>query len=124
MKNYFYVCQQCGITAIADSDKVEASCNGQPLTLLNANTVDAAVEKHVPIVTRKDGILTVNVGSVSHPMSAEHHIAWVTVETDQGLYKKSLQTDGAPVVEFALLEGEEVLNVKAYCNLHGLWQSV
>ena len=87
------------------------------------NTTDAAQEKHVPVVTAKGSEITVNVGSAAHPMTQEHHIAWVYLQTNQGGHQKSPNENGAPEVHFALTEGEKPLAVFAYCNLHGLWKT-
>ncbi|MBF1343397.1 MAG: desulfoferrodoxin, partial [Megasphaera micronuciformis] len=48
---------------------------------LVANTTDAAQEKHVPVVTRENGKVHVQIGSVEHPMLEEHHIEWIALES-------------------------------------------
>ena len=89
---------------------------------LEANTVDASGEKHLPVVTVADDVITVNVGSVPHPMTAEHLIEWIFVETEHGGQRKALKAGDEPVVHFALKDDKAVA-VYAYCNLHGLWMT-
>ena len=93
------------------------------MTELISGTVDAAVEKHLPEYTVKNGIVSVNVGSVEHPMTPEHFISLIAVQTDCGVQYKNLTPEQAPRAEFALCEGETVESVYAYCNLHGLWKA-
>jgi superoxide reductase len=88
------------------------------------NTVDASNEKHVPVVTRLDDCkIKVEVGSVAHPMTEEHHIAFIVLETNRGFQKADLAHEGAAEVVFALADGEKPVAVYEYCNLHGLWMS-
>ena len=89
---------------------------------LNAGTTDAAREKHVPVLEVKDGKAYVKVGSVAHPMTAEHLIEWVAVKTDKGLYFRFLKAGDPPAAVFTLVD-EAVEAVYAYCNLHGLWKA-
>ena len=89
---------------------------------LVANTTDAAQEKHVPVVTVNGSMVHVCVGSAAHPMTEEHSIEWVYVQTNQGGHRKALKPGSAPEADVALTEGEKALAVFAYCNLHGLWK--
>ena len=104
----FFICEHCKniITFVEDSG-VPVMCCGQKMTELVANTTDAAQEKHVPVVEKDGDKLIVSVGSVEHPMTEEHHIAWIAVETKNGSQIKYLDHTGAPKVEFAL-GGEDV----------------
>ena len=124
MKNQkFYICSHCGnlIGMIHDAG-VPMMCCGQKMDLLEANTVEASGEKHVPVVTVEDGVVHVNVGSVDHPMITEHFIQWVYLQTEKGGMRKTLDPNEAPHVEFAL-GNEKPVAVYAYCNLHGLWKT-
>lgn len=87
------------------------------------NTVDAAKEKHVPVVTREGQTVTVAVGSVAHPMQEEHYIGWILLETKNGEERKELKPGDEPVAQFYAAEDDEIVATYAYCNLHGLWQS-
>ena len=87
---------------------------------LTANTTDAAQEKHVPVVTRENGRLHVQVGSVEHPMLPEHHIAWIAVESEGRLVFKYLKPGEKPAAEFCDAPSGTVYE---YCNLHGLWKA-
>ena len=102
---------------------VPVICCGQKMTELVPNTEDAAQEKHVPVYEKKSNILEVAVGSVEHPMAEEHHIEWIALQTDKGNQRKVLKPGDAPKADFALLDGEEVQAIYAYCNLHGLWMA-
>ena len=86
-------------------------------------STDAAFEKHVPVYEVKDNLVVVNVGSADHPMLEEHFIEWVLLKTKQGNQIKALKPGDAPKACFALCEGDEVEEVYAYCNLHGLWKA-
>ena len=97
-------------------------CCGQKMQKLEAGVTDASKEKHVPVVEATENEVRVSVGSVSHPMTSEHHIAWVYLQTDRGGQRKCLAAGSEPTVCFALKD-ETPVAVYAYCNLHGLWQA-
>ncbi|MBQ4580984.1 MAG: desulfoferrodoxin [Clostridia bacterium] len=120
----FYICETCGniIEKVKDA-KVPVMCCGKKMQEIIPGSVDASQEKHVPVYTVEGNVITVNVGSVDHPMADEHYIEWVAVETKQGVQRKHLNPGSAPNVRFALAEGDEVVSVLAYCNLHGLWKA-
>ena len=96
-------------------------CCGQDMELLVANTTDAATEKHVPVVTIDGNRVHVSVGDVAHPMTAEHSIQWISLVTPTGVLRKNLSPDAAPEADF--YTDEKVLDVYAWCNLHGLWKA-
>ena len=119
----FYKCNHCqNLIEMVDDRKVNPVCCGEKMMELVPGKVDASLEKHVPVVEVKDGVVEVKVGSVAHPMTEEHLIEWIVVETDKGVYRKNLKAGEAPMARFMLLDDEKVVNVYAYCNLHGLWQ--
>lgn len=120
----FYICEHCGnIIAMVKDTGVPVVCCGQKMTPIEAGTTDAAVEKHVPVYEVKDGIVSVTVGEVAHPMTEAHYIEWIALETNLGNQRKILTPDSEPKACFALCEGEEVKAVYAYCNLHSLWKA-
>lgn len=119
----FYRCEHCGnIIAMVKDAGVPVVCCGQKMTELVPNTEDAAQEKHVPVYEQKGNILEVTVGSVEHPMAEEHHIEWIALQTDRGNQRKVLKPGDEPKADFALLDGEKIQAIYAYCNLHGLWK--
>ncbi len=124
MKNSkFYICPHCGnLVEMVNDAGVTPICCGQKMTELVPNTVEASGEKHIPAVSVENGVVTVNVGSVNHPMEDVHYIEWVYLKTEQGGYRKHLQPGEAPQVTFHL-GGEKPVAVYAYCNLHGLWMA-
>lgn len=118
----FYICKHCGnMIGMIKSSGVNVVCCGDPMTELKPNTVEASQEKHLPVVTIESDIVKVKVGSVEHPMTEEHHIAWIYLETEQGGQRKKLAVGSKPEAEFALAGGDKVVGVYEYCNLHGLW---
>ena len=119
----FYICKHCGnIIAYAKSSGVKVKCCGEEMVELVAGSVDAAREKHVPEIEVKDNIVTVTVGSVLHPMTEAHLIEWIALVTKSGNQRKELKAGELPQAKFAILEGDEVVEAYAYCNLHGLWK--
>ena len=113
-----YQCEKCSKIFIS---KEEIVCEGWKELI--AGSVDAAKEKHVPVVTKKCKTVKVDVGSVAHPMLKEHFIEWVALETEQGYQIKYLSAGAEPVVIFTLADGDKAVGVYAYCNLHGLWKA-
>ena len=119
-----FICKGCGkIVELLKASKCPTKCCGEPMEELIPGAVDGALEKHVPVVEAADGLVTVKVGSVSHPMLEEHFINWIWLETDQGVYRKALQPGAAPEAVFALAPGEKAVAAWEYCNLHGLWKA-
>lgn len=120
----FYICENCGniITKLRDA-KVPVTCCGQKMTELAAGAVDAAQEKHVPVVTVDANKVKVEVGSVEHPMIEAHYIQFVAIETTNGVQIKYLKPEEKPCAEFVLADGEELVSAYEYCNLHGLWMA-
>ncbi len=104
----------------------KAYCQGAALPSdfeeLEAGVTDAALEKHVPVVTVGD-VIHVEVGSVTHPMEDEHYITFIALETTQGVQIKKLHPGQAPAADFTVVAGEEPVAVYEYCNLHGLWKA-
>ncbi|MBQ7861038.1 MAG: desulfoferrodoxin [Clostridia bacterium] len=119
----FFICEHCGnLVEVVNDAKVPMICCGQKMTQLIPGTVEASVEKHIPVVTVDGDKVRVEIGSVAHPMAEEHSILWVYLQTDKGGQRKNLAVGEAPAAEFALL-GEKPEAVYAYCNLHGLWKT-
>lgn len=117
-----YKCEICGnIVEVMHAGKGELVCCGQPMALQVENTVDAAVEKHVPLVeVTGDGVL-VKVGEVAHPMTEEHYIEWVQIMAGEHSYRIFLKPGIDPQGRFAV--PREGITAREYCNLHGLWKS-
>lgn len=121
----FYACNDKQlILGLITGDKKEAlSCLGSSFEELTAGTSDGAVEKHLPAVRVEDGEVTVKIGSVLHPMTQEHSIDWIYLETREGSQLKKLSPNQEPIAKFALSTGDEPIAAYAYCNLHGFWQT-
>ena len=119
----FYICEKCGnLVGVINASGVPMKCCGQNMTALVPGVVEASHEKHIPVVEVDGDRVRVSVGSVIHPMSVEHSILWIYLETDKGGHRYSLRPDEAPVAEF-VLSNEKPIAAYAYCNLHGLWKS-
>lgn len=124
MKQKFLSCKVCGnIIAMVKPSGVPIMCCGQPMEEIIPGTSDGAIEKHVPIYEVKDGKVYVTIGSVEHPMTEEHYIEWISIQTKQGNQRKELYPQDAPKACFCLCEGDEVEAVYAYCNIHSLWKA-
>lgn len=123
MKERFYLCRHCGnLVGLIHDSGVPLVCCGEKMEALVPNTAEAAGEKHLPVVSVKDGTVQVNVGAVPHPMTDAHSIQWVYLETEHGGQRKALLPGDAPTVTFCVGE-DKPLAVYAYCNLHGLWKT-
>ncbi|MEG1516987.1 MAG: desulfoferrodoxin family protein [Raoultibacter sp.] len=124
MSLQFFKCLHCGNIAVKPFDAgVPLVCCGDKMEELIANTVDAAVEKHVPVVTIEGNAVQVAVGSVAHPMTEEHYITFVCLETKKGYQIARLTPADQPAASFAVAEGDAPVAVYEYCNLHGLWKT-
>ena len=120
--NQIYKCNVCGnIVEVVHIGAGELVCCGQPMVLQEAKTVDAAHEKHVPIIKKTDQGVKVKVGSEPHPMTEEHYIEWIDLMVDGQVHRQTLKPGEAAEAEF-YVSGSEV-TARAYCNLHGLWSS-
>ena len=117
-----YKCEICGnIVEVLHDGVGTLVCCGEPMTLLKENTVDAAKEKHVPIIEKTENGFRVKVGSVEHPMEDSHYIEWIEVIADGSVYRKDLNPGEKPEAEFCIKA--ENITARELCNLHGLWKS-
>ena len=115
----FYVCPICGnVIGLIDGDINHINCCGKPMQLLEANTVDASHEKHVPVYERVEDESAVRVGEVEHPMEKEHFIMWIAQVTDNQTTRVRLYPEQDTTVRFKYIPGATIY---AYCNKHGLW---
>lgn len=117
-----YKCELCGnIVEGLHAGAGDLVCCGQNMTLFTVNTVDAAREKHVPVVTKIDGGYRVTVGSVPHPMEEGHYIEWIELIAGERVYRLFLKAGDIPEAVFSMDAAK--VTARAYCNLHGLWSS-
>jgi len=117
-----YKCEKCGnIVEVLHASKPPMSCCNQLMTILTENTVDAAKEKHVPVIEKIDGGYLVKVGSVSHPMEEKHFIEWVELNADGMVYRKFFKPGDTPQATF--LTDAQNVTARELCNLHGFWKS-
>lgn len=119
-----FKCMHCGniVETVVESG-VPMVCCGDKMTELKPNSTDAAGEKHVPVIEVSGNKVTVKVGSVPHPMTEEHYIGFIYLETTKGVSKKYLEHTGAPEATFVIDEDEKVVAAYEYCNLHGFWMA-
>lgn len=117
-----YRCEVCGnIVEVMNAGQGELVCCGQAMTCLKENTVDAALEKHVPVIEKIEGGVKVKVGSAAHPMEEKHFIQWIELIVDGNTYRQFLNPGDAPEAVF-MVNGASI-TAREYCNLHGHWKS-
>ena len=117
-----YKCELCGnIVEMLHAGEGELVCCDQPMKLYVANTVDAAKEKHIPVVETVDGGYKVTIGSVAHPMEEKHYIEWIELVSGDTAYRVFLNPGDAPEATFKINAAQ--VTARAYCNIHGLWTS-
>ncbi|MBF0376170.1 MAG: desulfoferrodoxin [Desulfamplus sp.] len=117
-----YKCEKCGnIAEVIHAAKPPMSCCNQPMTILTENSVDAAKEKHVPVIEKIEGGYLVKVGSVAHPMEEKHLIEWIELNADGLVYRKFLKPGDAPEAKF--LTDAQNVTAREFCNLHGFWKA-
>lgn len=120
----FFYCPYChNLVWIIDNSEVPMVCCGEEMIKLETNVTDGAVEKHVPEVLVGDKKILVKIGSVLHPMTEQHHIEWIMMQTNKGVYFKKLNPGDSPETDF-VLNDETPIAIYDYCNLHGLWKKV
>ena len=120
----FFICEHCGnIIEYIKETGVPVMCCGQKMTELIPGTSDGVHEKHVPVVVTEGDKVLVTVGAVEHPMVEAHYIQWIAIETTKGSQRRKLDYTDKPIAEFKLADGEELVAVYEYCNLHGLWKA-
>ena len=117
-----YKCEACGnIVEVLEGGEGELVCCGEPMKLMTENTVDAAKEKHVPVIEKVDGGIKVKVGDVPHPMEEKHYIQWIELIADGKSYLQFLEPGQTPETVFNISASQ--LTAREYCNLHGLWKA-
>ncbi len=117
-----YKCETCGnIVEIVEGGGAELVCCGEEMKLMNENTVDAAKEKHVPVIESTEGGIHAKVGEVPHPMEEKHYIQWIEVIADGRAYRQFLQPGDKPEASFEITNKQAT--VREYCNVHGLWKA-
>lgn len=116
-----YKCAACGnIVEVLHGGDGELTCCGEPMKRLVASTADAAMEKHVPVIEKTDGGYKVKVGSVPHPMAAEHYIEWIELLADGCAYRRFLEPGQEPEALFKI--EADTISAREFCNVHGLWK--
>jgi superoxide reductase len=121
-KNQIYRCPVCGnIIEVIHAGGGELVCCGQPMELLQSKTEDTGYEKHLPVIEKSEGKITVKVGSIPHPMEEAHYIELIEIIADDRVYQKFLKPGDTPEAVFEITA--ENITARAYCNIHGLWQT-
>ncbi len=116
-----YKCELCGnIIEVLHGGEGDLVCCGQPMKLMVENTVDAAKEKHVPVVEKTDKGFVVKVGAVPHPMEEKHYIEWIELIADGKAYRQFLKPGQTPEAVFCIDAAS--VSAREYCNIHGLWK--
>ena len=124
MKIQFYFCKHCGnVIAMIKDNGVPIKCCGENMQEIIPGTSDGAQEKHVPVYNVNGETVTVSVGATEHPMTDEHYIEWVCIETLDGFQFKNLTPRVSPHISFNISKGDKVKSVYAFCNQHSLWKA-
>ncbi len=124
MKIKFYICKHCGnIVAMIRDCGAAVKCCGEKMQEIIPGTSEGAQEKHVPVYNVNGETVTVSVGEIEHPMTPEHYIEWVCIESNDGIQLKKLKPNTSPKISFSLSKDDKVKSVYAFCNLHSLWKS-
>lgn len=115
-------CDSCGALVKVIEDCNCDSCNGiqccgKEMRLLVPNSVDAAVEKHVPQYEKVGDEILV---TVNHVMEKEHFIEWICLVADNKECMVKLHPEQNAEVRFPYIPGSCIY---AYCNKHGLWKN-
>jgi superoxide reductase len=119
-----YKCEVCGnIVEVINEGVGELVCCNQPMILLQEHAEDQGLEKHVPVITKEEGKVIVEVGDVEHPMTEEHYIQWIELTVDGKSCKKFLTPDDKPRAEFKVPREYSEISAREYCNIHGLWKA-
>ncbi len=120
----FYHCKHCGnVAVLLWNQGVPLYCCGEEMHAVSPKETETGSEKHLPVIEQEANRVTVRVGQVPHPMTAEHSIVWVILQTEQGFYLRHLRPDTAPKAEFCLNVGEYPVAAYAFCNLHEIWKT-
>ena len=120
----FYKCPICGnIVGLIKGDMEHIKCCGKPMDEMIANTTDAAVEKHMPVLSAENGVLKVCVGEVEHPSIEKHWIPFVAVKAGDLVLRRSINATEKPEAIFPLGDFKGEVEVYAWCNLHGIWKA-
>ena len=123
MKQKFLICRHCGnIVAVIRDKGVPIFCCGEEMQELTPGATEASGEKHIPVYAMEGNTVHVTVGSVAHPMTEEHYIEWVCLETEQGIQYAHLDPKDKPKAKFSICKGDKVRSVYAFCNQHDLWR--
>ena len=117
-----YKCMICGniVEALHGGAGVLVCC-GEPMKLFEEKTADSSVEKHVPMIEKIDGGYLVKVGSIPHPMEAQHYIEWIELVSSDSVYRIYLKPGAAPEALFMVTD-PGIVSAREYCNVHGLWR--
>jgi len=122
-KREVYYCNKCkNVIESLWNGKPGISCCGEPMVKLVANTVDAAQEKHVPVIQRDGNKVTVKVGEVAHPMGADHYILFIELIAGNKVYRQDF-VEGDELAEAVFYVEDQEIKARAFCNLHGFWES-
>ena len=122
MKHTFYTCRHCGnIVAMIRDKGVPIYCCGEEMQELIPSATEASGEKHIPVYEVDGNTVHVTVGSVEHPMTQEHYIEWICLESEHVIQYAHLKPTDKPKAKFALCKGDDVRAAYAFCNQHNLW---
>jgi superoxide reductase len=121
--NEIYKCSVCGnIVEVIHAGVGQLVCCGKPMELLKEKISDVGLEKHVPVIEKTATGVKIKVGSIPHPMEDKHYIEWVEIISEGRACRKFLKSGDKPEAEFETSSSIENIQVREYCNVHGLWK--
>lgn len=111
-------CKKCGtIVKVLKKGTCNPRCCGDEMEVIVPNSVDAAVEKHVPTYEVKENRIYV---TVNHVMEEEHYIEWVAMVNDGRECITYFKPGTEAKTHFKYIPGATIY---AYCNKHELWKT-
>lgn len=118
-----YRCLNCENVVVAYNDEKKPKCCDEEMMELITNSTEGENDIHVPVIRRIGSLVTIKIGEKAHPMVDVHHLMFVILETNKGIYYKELAIENEPVVDFLIFNDEEIIRAYAYCNDHELWST-
>lgn len=120
-KNEIFRCSHCGLVVEIRAEGATPVCCGEPMQKQEPKYNDTGAEKHLPVVEATANGTKVKVGSIPHPMTAEHYIQWIEIINGDYVNTKYLTPENSPEAEFYVPQTDKI-KVRCYCNIHGLWE--
>ncbi len=97
-------------------------------TAVDKNNLTDSERKHIPFITISENTVTVSCGDgITHPMEDDHWIIFIELfKNGESVEKITLKKTDEPKAVFTVsnLTDTDTLSAHAFCNLHGIWESL